>query len=233
MFQFLALGRIVLGDEDRVGRDGTPESLGLERGDFERFFEGDSVEIDIDDAGGVVGVEQDIDSGELSDGAVDHVRLAGKHLDGDGGVGDGGHLDGSACLLQTAHQAARWACCLRGRIGFVVDHLERAVAFLLGEEEGGIDRHGFLEGGQGFVEFAVVAQLLTVVNDGGGGLKAAAFEGGPVAQIFGLEVVGLLVELVGGFVILASLRVLTLGVQILGLVGGNACESYCRDQQQQ
>ena len=90
-----------------------------------------------------------------------------------------------------------------------------------------------MECGQGIVELAVVAQLLATVNDRRGGLKASAFKTGAVAQVFGLEVVGLLEELVGCFRVLASLGILAFGEQILGLVGGNADERCNRHQQQQ
>ena len=48
------------------------------------------------------------------------------------------------------------------------------------------------------------------MHHGGSCLKANAFEGGAVAKILGLEVIGLLEETVGGFILLASLGVLTL-----------------------
>ncbi len=70
------------------------------------------------------------------------------------------------------------------------------------------------------------------MNDGGGRLEANALEGSPIAQIFGLEVVGLLEEIVGRLVVLASLGVLALGEQVFGFVGDGG-KRYNRDQQQQ
>ena len=93
----------------------------------------------------------------------------------------------------------------RGRwILQVVDHLHRAVQFLLGDEEGGIDVERLLEQGDGIVEFAVVAQLLTTMDDGGGGFEAGAFKGRAIAQIPGFKVVSLLEEVVGRLVLLAG-----------------------------
>ena len=123
----------------------------------------------------------------------------------------GASSTGTGGFVNPALEAGRRSGSLGRRILLVVDHLLRADQFLLGNEQGGIDGQGFLKLGNGFVEFAVVAQLLAVVDDGGGGLEADAFEGSSVAQILGLEVVGLLEEIVGGFVLLASLGVLTLG----------------------
>ena len=73
--------------------------------------------------------------------------------------------------------------------------------------------------GDSLIELAVVAELLTAMHDGGGGLKAKALERGAVTKLFGSEVVSLLVEIVGGFVLLAGFRVLTLGVEIFRFVG--------------
>ena len=42
LLEFLALGRIVGGDEDGIGRYRTPESFGFEGGDFQRLFQRDA-----------------------------------------------------------------------------------------------------------------------------------------------------------------------------------------------
>ena len=76
----------------------------------------------------------------------------------------------------------------------------------------GIDGQRLLELGNGLVEFAVFAQLLAAMDDGGGRLEADAFKCGAIAEVLRFEVVGLLEEIVGGFILLASLRVLTFGV---------------------
>jgi hypothetical protein len=89
-----------------------------------------------------------------------------------------------------------------------------------------------LEGGDSFLQLAVIAQLLAVVHDRGGSLKTNPLKGCPIAQIFRLEVVGLLEESVGRLVVLASLGVLALGVKVLGVVG-DGWERYGGDQQQE
>ena len=110
-----------------------------------------------------------------------------------------------------------------GRLGrgipLVVDHLEGAIQFLLGDEQRRIDGERLLELGDGIVKLARFTQLLAVVDNGGGGLETDAFEGGPVAQVFGLEIVSLLEEVVSLFVVLAGLGILTFVVKILGFVG--------------
>ena len=121
---------------------------------------------------------------------------------------------------------------LRRWIPLVVDHLQRAVQFLLGDEQRRIDRQCLLELGDRFVQLAVIAQFLALMNNRGGSLETNAFEGSPIAQIFGLQVVGLLEKIVGRFEILTSLCVLTLGVEIFGFIGDGG-ERYNRDQQQQ
>ena len=134
MFELFALGRIVGGDENRVGRDRTPERFGFEGGNFESLFERDSVEIDIDDARSVVGIEKDIDSGELAHGAVDDVGLGGKHLDGDRDAGDGSEFHRAGGLMNTALQRVGRSCGLRRRIFLIIHHLQRASELLLSDE---------------------------------------------------------------------------------------------------
>ena len=70
------------------------------------------------------------------------------------------------------------------------------------------------------------------MHNRGRSLETIAFKCGPIAQIFGLEVIGLLEKAVGRLVVLSSLRVLTLGVEVLGFVGDGG-ERYNRDQQEQ
>ena len=168
----------------------------------------------------------------MSDGAVDDVGLGGQHFDGDGNVGDGRKLNRPGRVVNPALEPRRRTGGLRLRIALVVDHLQGAVQFLLGDEQRGIDGQGFLELGDGLVQFALLAQFLTVVDDRGGSLETNALEGRAIAQFLGFKVVGLLEEIVGRHVLLASLRILTFGVQVLGFVGDGG-ERYNRDQQQQ
>jgi len=167
----------------------------------------------------------------LSDGAIDGIGLVA-HLDGDGGIGDGSQLDGAGGVAQLALQADGRSGGLRRRIALLIDHVDRAVQFLLGDEQRGIDAEGFLEFGRSFFQFAGIAQFLAAVHDGCRGLEANALEAGAVAEILGLKVISLLIEVVGLDEVLASLRVLTFGVQGFGFVGDSG-ERYYRDQQQE
>src|ERR1035441_1307695 len=76
------------------------------------------------------------------------------------------------------------------------------------------------------------ASSLPVVDNRGRRFKTDAFESGPIAQIFRLEVVALLEETIGHLVVLASLGVLTFGVEIFDFVGDGGKRGN-RDQQQQ
>ena len=185
--------------------------------------EGDSVQLDLDLLRRVVGVKQDVDSGQLADGAVNRVGLVGQ-LDGDGNIRNRGEFHGAGGIVDSAFQAGGRSRGLRRRISLVIDHLHRAVQFLLGDEQGGIDGQSFLELGHGFVQLSVIAQFLAVVDDGRRGLKPKPLEGGPVAQVLRLQVVALLEKAVGGLVLLPSFGVLTFGVEFLDLVGGDGGE---------
>ena len=81
--------------------------------------------------------------------------------------------------MNLALQAGRRSGGLRRRIPLVVDHLHRAVQFLLGDEQRRIDSQRFLKLGHCVVEFAVVAQLLPVVDNRGRRFKTDAFERRP------------------------------------------------------
>ena len=70
------------------------------------------------------------------------------------------------------------------------------------------------------------------MDNRGRGFKARPFKGRPVTQVPWLQIVGLLEEIVGCFVVLASLSVLSLGEQTLSLVGDSG-QGHNRDQQQQ
>src|SRR5208283_2134861 len=120
----------------------------------------------------------------------------------------------------------------RRRILLVVDHLQGAREFLLGDEQRRIDVEGFLEQGGSVLQLSVVAQFLSTMDNRGRGLETAALERGSIAQILRFEIVSLFEEVVGLFVILASFGVLALGVQVFRLIGEGG--KYCnRDQRQQ
>ena len=110
--------------------------------------------------GRVIGIEEDIDSGQLTDRAVDYVGLGGEHLDGDRDVGDGRQLDRTASFLDAALKSARWC-----RQPAAADSFWSLIIFsvrvssCLAMNRGWIDRQGLLEFGHGFVEFAVIAQF--------------------------------------------------------------------------
>ena len=59
-------------------RDRAPEGFGFERGNFQRLFQRDSGQLNLDGRGSVIGVEQYVDAGQLSDGAIDGVGLVGE-----------------------------------------------------------------------------------------------------------------------------------------------------------
>ncbi len=94
-------------DEDGVGRDGLVEGAGDGADDAQGLGERDVGEVDGDALGGVVGVEEDVEAGELADGLVDVLDvfdevegdgLVGGGLKGDG-PGDGGDLAQDLMLL--------------------------------------------------------------------------------------------------------------------------------------
>ena len=134
LFQFLALGGSVLRDENRIQRDRAPEGFRLQRRNLQRLFEGHSIQVDIDDSGSVIGVEQHVDPGQLSDSVVDHVGLLGEHLDGDGDIGDGSEFHRTGRVVDLALQADGRPGSLRRRIPLVVNDLQNLFQFLLGDE---------------------------------------------------------------------------------------------------
>ena len=69
------------------------------------------------------------------------------------------------------------------------------------------------------------------MNHRGGCFKTRPRQRSPVAQVFRFQIVGLLVEVVGAFVVLARLGVLALVVESLRLVGGRR-QGNRRNQQQ-
>ena len=75
LFQLLALGGSVGGNENGVGSDRPPESLRLQRRDLQRLLQGDAVQVHADAARGVVRIEQHVDAGQLADGLVNRLGV--------------------------------------------------------------------------------------------------------------------------------------------------------------
>ena len=159
LFQFLALGRIILRHKNRVCRHRPPESLRFQRRNLQRLFQRHSIQFDLNAPRSVVGIEQHIDPGQLPDGLINHFGIFGE-LDGDGNVRDGGQFYRTCRFLDLPLQTAGRTCRLRRRIIGLVDHLLRALQFLLRDEERGIDQRRLLKFGQRLLQLALVAQNL-------------------------------------------------------------------------
>ena len=114
------------------------------------------------------------------------------------------------------------------RIPLVVDHLQGAIQFLLGDKQRGIDRRAL----SGTRQRLRRVCLLRAASDRGARcwrrLRNGSFKGGAIAQVFGLKVVGLLVEVESSFKLLAGLGVLAFGVKIFCLVFGDREEGKSR-----
>jgi len=82
-----------------------------------------------------------------------------------------------------------------------------------------IDRRSFLKFGERLWQLAFLAQLLAAVHRLGARIKTCVFKGRAVAQVFGLQLVGLAEEIEGRFILLASLGVPSFFVEIFSLVG--------------
>ena len=121
--------------------------------------------------------------------------------------------------MDLALQRTRDARGLRLRVLLIVDQLQCARDFLLCNEGRGIDGCSFLEFGQRLWQFAFLAQLLPAVHRLGARIKTCVFKGRAVAQVFGLQLVGLAEEIEGRFILLASLGVPSFFVEIFSLVG--------------
>src|SRR5262249_26325410 len=193
------------------------KGLRFERSDLKSFLERNSVQLDFDGARSVVGIEENIDACELTDGAVNRVGLVG-HLDGDRDVGDRSEFNRTGRFVDSTLKAGRRPRSLWRRIPLVVDQLLRANQFLLGDEKRRIDIEGLLEFGDGLIELAVFAQFLAAMDDRGSGLETGVLKGGAVAQLFRLQVVSLLVKVIGSFILLAGFGTLALREEVFGLV---------------
>ena len=76
----------------------------------------------------------------------------------------------------------------------------------------GIDGQRLLKLGNGLVEFSVLAKLLATMDDHRASLEADVFKRRTIAEVLRLQVVGLLKEIVSGFILLPGFSVLTLCV---------------------
>ena len=108
---------------------------------------------------------------------------------------------------------------MRRRILGIPNQLLGASHFLLRDERRGVDFDGFLEFDQRIVELAGIAKNLSAVHVRGSGEKLCPLVGRAELQVFGLERIGLLVKVVGLFVVLTRLRISALVIQRFGLVG--------------
>ena len=101
----------------------------------------------------------------------------------------------------------------------IINHLQRALQFLLCDNQRRIDLRRFLKIGQRLLQFALIAKFLTLVDDGSRRLKTQTLERRLITQILWLQVVSLLVKIVSRFEVLPRLGVLALVVGTLGLIG--------------
>ena len=79
--EIAALGAVVLCDEDGVRGDGLVEGAGGDADDAQGVGERDVGEVDGDALGGVVGVEEDVETRGLADGLIDDLDVF-DHVDG-------------------------------------------------------------------------------------------------------------------------------------------------------
>src|SRR5581483_9594275 len=71
------------------------------------------------------------------------------------------------------------------------------------------------------------------MDDFRSGFEARVLEGGAVTEVLGLEIVRLLVEIVGVFVMLARFGVFALGEEVFGFILANGGQSCKRGQQKE
>ena len=131
-------------------------------------------------------------------------------LQGDGHVRDGGQFDRTRASCTRFCEAGGGAAQPMSAADCpLVDHLLGAADFLLGDETGGIDRR--LSGIQpGLPRACPIPQQSARDARARQQPGTGAFVRGAIAQILGLLFVSLLVEIVGGFIVLASFGVLAL-----------------------
>src|SRR5262249_8434980 len=132
------------------------------------------------------------------------------HLNGcKRGVGYFPQLYRSACTLQPLPQRVFLFRRSLGRLALwsrlLLQHVLSSTYFLLGQVVAGIDFCRFGKQFQRFLQFSLLAQLLSAANFGSGSQEAGALKGDTILQVVGALIVGLFVKLVGGFVILTCL----------------------------
>ena len=224
-----ALGAGVGCDKDGVLSDWAPEGVGEGADDAERVHEIDVVEIDLNALAGVVGVEEDIDTGGAADGLVDGFGVFTAHVQGKGLVGDGLEFGGGFGFFHGFGGRS-------GQAGFAADH----GSWLIGAQRGDLLDGGLVAG----VDFGslhkvgeraglvALFQLFAPGGDmaGGGGL-AQPVVGGAHAQILGRLGVSLLVEAESCVEVIARLSLLTLDKERVGRIGAGAERLGAENQQ--
>ena len=178
--------RLVRRHEDDVVGHRLPERLSLERNDIESLLDGHVGQLRGDPAGGEVRVKNDRDPGKFRDSVEDGLGVVG-HLQIDRSMRKrlqrrrsrhqlGFFFFGRGCLRRSG-----------GRI-FRGNRVERGLGFLLGDGARGINQHGLLKFGDGHLQIALVAELLTLPYVVLAGFKAHAVE---LKLVFGVGRIGL------------------------------------------
>lgn len=94
LVEFGSFGAGVLGDEDGIAGDGLVKGIGDGADNAQGVRQSDIGEIDGDAFGGVVGVEENVESGQLSNGLIDDFGVFDR-MESDGVVRDWLELDGT------------------------------------------------------------------------------------------------------------------------------------------
>ena len=130
LFQFFALGGIVLGHKNRISCDRAPEGFRFQRRNLQRVFQRYSIQFDLNPPRGIVRIEEHVDPGQLADRLINNLGILGEFY-GDGYDRDGRKLHRPAGFADFAPQASGRPRGLRRRIARFIDHLHRALQFLL------------------------------------------------------------------------------------------------------
>ncbi len=150
----LRLAGVSLRHKDRIRRHWAPEGLRLQRDNLQRFFQRDSVQLNLDPPRGVVGIKQHIDSRQLADRFVDVLGVFGQ-LQRDRNIRDVGQFDRAGRVktrFSNASGVGATAFLRTNPLGFI-NHALGALYLLHGDETRGIDERGFLKLRQGLVHF--------------------------------------------------------------------------------